>query len=111
VSIAYVRFALEKPALFRIMFREPCDRDNDERVAATAAVSQYVRGIVERSFPQADPEALATAIWALVHGLAFLYLDGKLDASTPTVVAERVTAAVEVLLTASSNGERSAYVE
>src|ERR1700736_2529327 len=55
VAIAYVQFALERPALFRIMFGEPCDRDNDERAAATAAVSLYVRGIVERTFPQADP--------------------------------------------------------
>jgi AcrR family transcriptional regulator len=101
VAIAYVQFALERPALFRIMFGEPCDRDNDERIAATAAVSLYVRGIVERSFPQADPEALATAIWALVHGLAFLHLDGKLDAPTPMVVAERVTAAIQALLTAA----------
>jgi AcrR family transcriptional regulator len=111
VAIAYVQFALERPALFRIMFEEPCDRDNDERVAATAVVSLYVRGIVERSFPQADAEALATAIWALVHGLAFLHLDGKLDAPTPAAVAERVTAAIRALLTASSVGEHSAYVE
>lgn len=110
VAVAYVQFALERPALFRIMFGEPCDRDNDERVAATAAVSLYVRGIVERSFPQADPEALATAIWALVHGLAFLHLDGKLDAPTPTVVAERVTAAIQALLTTSGIGERLADV-
>ncbi len=108
VAIAYVQFALERPALFRIMFGAACDRDNDERIAATAAVSLYVRGIVERSFPQAEPEALATAIWALVHGLAFLHLDGKLDSPTPTVVAERVTAAIQALLTASSIGERSA---
>src|SRR5258705_5554414 len=47
VAIAYVQFALERPALFRIMFSEPCDRDNAERAAATAAVSLYVRGIVE----------------------------------------------------------------
>src|SRR3979409_1154141 len=89
VAIAYVQFALERPALFRIMFGAPCDRDNDERVAATAAVSGYVRAIVERTFPQGDTEALATAVWALVHGLAFLHLDGKLDASTPSVAAER----------------------
>jgi AcrR family transcriptional regulator len=100
VAIAYVQFALERPALFRIMFGEPCDRDNEERLAATAAVSQYVRAIAERSFPQADPDALATAIWALVHGLAFLHLDGKLDAPTPSVVAERVTAAIQGLLAA-----------
>jgi AcrR family transcriptional regulator len=101
VAIAYVQFALERPALFRIMFGEPCDRDNDERVAATAAVSQYVHAIVERTFPQADTEALATAVWALVHGLAFLHLDGKLDASTPSVMAEQITAAINALLTAT----------
>jgi AcrR family transcriptional regulator len=108
VATAYVQFALERPALFRIMFGEPCDRDNDERVAATAAVSQYLRAIVERTFPQADAQALATAIWALVHGLAFLHLDGKLDAAAPTVVAERITAAIRALLTATNLGPGSA---
>jgi AcrR family transcriptional regulator len=103
VATAYVQFALERPALFRIMFGEPCDRDNDERVAATAAVSQYLRAIVERTFPQADTYALATAIWALVHGLAFLHLDGKLDAPNPTVVADRITAAIHALLTATTS--------
>jgi AcrR family transcriptional regulator len=100
VAIAYVQFALERPALFRIMFSEPCDRDNDERVAATAAVSLYVRGIVERSFPAADADALATGIWALVHGLAFLHLDGKLN-RTPSVVADRVRGAIQALLAAT----------
>jgi AcrR family transcriptional regulator len=104
VAVAYVQFALQRPALFRIMFGEPCDRDDDERVAATAAVSLYVRGIVEGVFPDADAEALATAIWALVHGLAFLHLDGKLDAANPTAVAERVTVAIHALLTATSLG-------
>jgi AcrR family transcriptional regulator len=108
VAIAYVQFALERPALFRIMFGEPCDRDNDERVAATAAVSAYVRSIAQRTFPQADAEALATAIWALVHGLAFLYLDGKLDAPTPSAVADRVTAAIQALLTATRADARAA---
>jgi AcrR family transcriptional regulator len=104
VAIAYVQFALERAGLFRIMFGEPCNRDDDERVAAASAVSAYVRSIAQRTFPQADAEALATAIWALVHGLAFLYLDGKLDAPTPTAVAERVAAAVQALLTATNIG-------
>jgi AcrR family transcriptional regulator len=102
VAIAYVQFALERPALFRIMFGEPCDRDNDERAAATAAVSLYVRAIAERTFPQADPDALATALWALVHGLAFLYLDRKLDAASPSAVADRISAAIQALLTAAT---------
>ena len=101
VAVAYVQFALERPALFRIMFGEPCDRDNSQRVAATAAVSEYVGAIVRQSFPGADEEAMSTAVWGLVHGLAFLHLDGKLDASTPEVVANRVRAAVNAVLTAS----------
>lgn len=101
VAVAYVQFAIERPALFRLMFGEPCDRDNDERIAETAAVALYLRGIVGRVFPGADVEAMATATWALVHGLAFLHLDGKLDASTPSAVADRVTAAIDALLSAT----------
>src|SRR3979409_187760 len=59
VAIAYVQFALGRPALFRIMFGEPCDRDNDERVAATAAVWLYVRSIVERNLPEGAAAPLA----------------------------------------------------
>ncbi|MFI9123110.1 TetR/AcrR family transcriptional regulator [Streptomyces bikiniensis] len=98
VAVAYVRFALEHPALFRAMFAEPCDPTSEERVAATAAISEYVRGIVRDAFPGVeDTDALATAVWALVHGLAFLHLDGKLDTSTPEVVADRVRASVSAL--------------
>jgi AcrR family transcriptional regulator len=103
VAVAYVRFAIERPALFRIMFSEPCDRDNDERVAATAAVTLYLREIVARAFPDSDPEALAPAIWALVHGLAFLHLDGKLDATDPAAVDERVRGAVAAILGMSTS--------
>jgi hypothetical protein len=49
---------------------------------------------------------MATAIWALVHGLAFLHLDGKLDAHSPAVVADQVSAAVQVVVTATSTGGR-----
>ncbi|MFF2216994.1 TetR/AcrR family transcriptional regulator [Streptomyces antibioticus] len=102
VAVAYVRFALDHPALFRAMFAEPCDPTSEERVAATAAISQYVQGIVRDAFPGAgDTEALATTVWALVHGLAFLHLDGKLDTSTPEAVAAQVRSSVFALFAAS----------
>ncbi|MBF9066616.1 TetR/AcrR family transcriptional regulator [Streptacidiphilus fuscans] len=101
VGVAYVRFALERPALFRVMFAEPCDPTDEERVAATAAITQYVRDLVHGVFPGSDPEALSTAVWALVHGLAFLLLDGKLDSSAPETVANHVHGAVQALLAAS----------
>ncbi|MGW1840543.1 TetR/AcrR family transcriptional regulator [Streptomyces sp. NPDC002067] len=102
VAVAYVRFAIEHPALFRAMFAEPCDPDNEERVLATTVITEYVLDIVRRAFPAAEPvDALATAVWALVHGLAFLHLDGKLDTSTPEIVAGQVGAAVHAMLSAS----------
>ncbi|MFJ9398460.1 TetR/AcrR family transcriptional regulator [Streptomyces californicus] len=101
VAVAYVRFALEHPALFRAMFAEPCDPTSEERVAATEAISAYVRTIVGAAFPGVDAEALSTTVWALVHGLAFLHLDGKLDSSSPETVAAQVTSAVHALLGAA----------
>ncbi|MER6773356.1 TetR/AcrR family transcriptional regulator [Streptomyces bacillaris] len=101
VAVAYVRFALEHPALFRAMFAEPCDPTSEERVAATEAISAYVRTIVHATFPDVDADALSTTVWALVHGLAFLHLDGKLDSSTPEVVAAQVGGAVHALFDAS----------
>ncbi|MFJ4840609.1 TetR/AcrR family transcriptional regulator [Streptomyces sp. NPDC088746] len=102
VAVVYVQFALEHPALFRAMFAEPCDPTSEERVAATAVISEYVQRIVRDAFPGADDAgALPTTVWALVHGLAFLHLDGKLDSSSPAVVAEQVRAAVFALFSVS----------
>ncbi|MFG3039264.1 TetR/AcrR family transcriptional regulator [Streptomyces sp. NPDC048330] len=102
VAVAYVRFALDHPALFRAMFAEPCDPTSEERVAATEAISQYVQGIVRDAFPGAgETTALSTTVWALVHGLAFLHLDGKLDASTPEVVSDQVRSSVFALFAVS----------
>jgi AcrR family transcriptional regulator len=101
IGIAYVEFALRRPALFQLMFGAPCDRENAERVAATMAVGELVRGGVRASFPDSDVEAMSNAVWSLVHGLAFLHLDGKLDASQPVAVSDRVGAAIRTILTAS----------
>jgi len=43
---------------------------------------------------------MATASWALVHGLALLHLDGKFDAPTPSAVADRVAAVLKTFLLA-----------
>ncbi|MFF0428339.1 TetR/AcrR family transcriptional regulator [Streptomyces sp. NPDC021012] len=103
VAVVYVRFALDHPALFRAMFAEPCDPTDEERVAATEVILEYVRRMVRDAFPGTDEAgALPTTVWALVHGLAFLHLDGKLDASSPEVVATQVRAAVHALFTATS---------
>lgn len=102
IGVAYVRFALEHPALFRVMFAEPCDPGSPERVAATEAINAYLHDIVRKALPNADTAPMATTLWALVHGLAFLHLDGKLDASDPRTVAATVARAAATLLGADA---------
>ncbi|MEU8900349.1 TetR/AcrR family transcriptional regulator [Nocardia sp. NPDC048505] len=99
VAKAYVRFALSRPGMFRVMFADPAIPERD---AAAAAIRDYVEMIVQQAFPESEPEPLAAAVWALVHGLAFLHLDGKLDASAPEVVARQVESAAAAMLAATA---------
>lgn len=78
-GVAYVDFALRRPALFRLMFGQPCDDRSDERVLAARELQDLLAESVRSVYPGADVESLATALWATVHGLAFLHLDGKLS--------------------------------
>jgi hypothetical protein len=57
-----------------------------------------MRAVVERLFPRSDPDALAIAFWARVHGLAFLHLDGKLDGGSTAAMKDRVGAAIHAAL-------------
>jgi len=83
---AYVRFALENPWHYRMMFAggfdpnatdpEHVEEDVDAfQVLVDALVEQQERGLVRRD----DPQALAHFIWAVVHGIAMLALDGPLQ--------------------------------
>ncbi|UUW89918.1 TetR/AcrR family transcriptional regulator [Pimelobacter simplex] len=92
-GVAYVAFALRRPALFRLMFGNPCDDADDERVRAAAELNELLAQALAQVVPGADAAALADAGWGLAHGLACLYLDGKLAATGPDEVAARVRAA------------------
>lgn len=92
-AVTYVAFALRRPALFRVMFGKPCDDADDERVKAADALHELLADALHHVFPKADASALASAGWGLAHGLACLYLDGKLQAASDDEVAERVRGA------------------
>lgn len=98
IAVAYVQFALTRPGLFRVMFAEGCDRTDPDRVAAVAAITGHVKAIAQQVVPAVDAEPLSTAMWALVHGLAFLYLDGKFDSSSADEVAHKVRTAVSAIV-------------
>lgn len=88
-GVAYVSFACDDPALFRLMFGAARPRSHPElRVAADAAYAVLVRRVAGFS-PEAERDDLALACWSVVHGLASLLVDGQLrQLASP---AERVT--------------------
>jgi AcrR family transcriptional regulator len=79
-AAAYVNFALDQPGVFRIMFRpEVCDPARFSAVQASGARARdeldRLSGIVHGENAHAT---MATILWAHVHGLAGLLLDGPL---------------------------------
>ena len=84
-GMTYVRFAVENPARFRLMFgREVADRDSHAplRQAAEESFGMLVAGIEEGQkaglIRDGDPRELSMAAWSMVHGLSALLMDGQL---------------------------------
>jgi AcrR family transcriptional regulator len=90
MGAAYVRFALEHPQRFRLMFGGalPMARHPSLRAAAQDAYGALKKAM--QALPQ--PDVAAAAAWSIVHGLSHLMLDGHLP---PTAdLAQRVLGAV-----------------
>jgi AcrR family transcriptional regulator len=80
VGLAYIAFAVEKPALFRAMWREEAIYSNDEHYVATAnELSMHLKGGFADTIEDEDPTSLSSQellAWSSVHGLANLLVDG-----------------------------------
>ncbi len=94
---AYVRFACDEPALYRLMFGPFLRRFEDHaglKAAMAAARAAFTRAIAA-AVPNADEptrQDVALAAWSLSHGLASLLVDGRLTgiAAQPEALAERL---------------------
>ncbi|WP_164234473.1 TetR/AcrR family transcriptional regulator [Microbacterium hydrocarbonoxydans] len=102
LAVAYVGFALRRPALFRVMFGNACDEGSEERVRAATEIHDLLRAAASQVFPGADADAVASAGWALAHGMAYLHMDGKLAARSPEDVANHVRGAFTAIVGASA---------
>jgi AcrR family transcriptional regulator len=97
-ALAYVRFAIEHPGHYRVMFdKSLLDPSNRELAAAEAAAgAELSRGVA--SLPdqhaQADPAGAQLAAWSLVHGFSMLWLDDAVNAGVkagdPMATVERI---------------------
>jgi len=86
IGEAYVRFARENPAAYRLMFdlAQPAEAAYPELATAAAraraAMSDYVRELVDAGVLVGDPVALGYVFWAAIHGLIVLDLVGRIPA-------------------------------
>ncbi|WP_017597163.1 TetR/AcrR family transcriptional regulator [Nocardiopsis lucentensis] len=84
-GVEYVRFAVEHPAHFQVMFAPTLlDEDDAElRAARSAAFAELTTGAdsVAGGPAGGDKPSAVVAGWSIVHGIATLALTGNLDAS------------------------------
>jgi len=78
MAFAYVRFALEQPALFRLMFSSELHpyRDLDLREQADAAYATIAVAAARED--KSAPGEVAVMCWSFVHGLAMLVLEEQI---------------------------------
>jgi AcrR family transcriptional regulator len=86
MGMAYVRFALSNPSHYRVMFgstRLGDLRDPELVEEASGAFQALVDALVvlqrDRLVRREDPLQVARFVWAIVHGIAMLAIDGQLE--------------------------------
>ncbi|WP_116246100.1 TetR/AcrR family transcriptional regulator [Nocardiopsis sp. FIRDI 009] len=85
-GVEYVRFAVEHPAHFQVMFAPALLTEDDAeleaaRSAAFAELTTGVDSVADDVLAAEDRPSAVVAGWSIVHGIATLALTGNLDAS------------------------------
>jgi len=94
-GLAYVEFADQNPGLFRLMFGPIlAERAKYPKLqAATEGVEALLLGgVADLDQRPLDANRAAMAAWGLVHGLAYLVVDGFIPAGRATGLAEEILA-------------------
>lgn len=92
LGAAYVRFGLERPLHYRLMFMERCEfleREPPSGYERPIDSFGFLRRSVEECvdagiFPERDPLALAMQFWCIVHGVASMAIATPYLAETDT---------------------------
>jgi hypothetical protein len=97
-AVAYVGFALAKPALFRLMFGARRLGQHPDLAEKGEAAYRVLSRRVAAESPEDVREARVLGCWSLVHGLALLFLDGKVGENKAVPDAEITRRVAEVML-------------
>jgi AcrR family transcriptional regulator len=103
IGRGYVRFAIGHPAHFEVMFRlDALNRDDPRFTAASETAYGLLLATVERCRAEdrlrgRPPELVAVSAWSMVHGLAALWISGRLAERISEQDPRRLAAAVSGL--------------
>ena len=109
---AYVAFAVEETAVFRLMFGQQPSLKKAEHVlgAAHACFSKLIGQVAlycNRNKVRGDTQQIALRLWTFVHGAASLLIDQDYDAIAPNIdVNQLIASATPGLLAASPRHSR-----
>jgi AcrR family transcriptional regulator len=91
MGLVYIRFAVANPSHYRVMFGgfvkgHPDPELVEEATGAFQALVDAIAALQQAgTFRGDDPRQLARVIWALVHGVAMLAIDGQIEHQGATV--------------------------
>jgi len=122
IAIEYVRFALEYPAEYRVMFgREGAELERTDASAAlndaSYAVMRLLQGGIEEmqkagAIRRGSSAVMALTAWGLVHGIVMLVLDGQgartrgVSDVSPEQLVEQATSLLMVGMAAPAGSSR-----
>lgn len=96
---AYIRFALEDPTAYKLMF-DLSQNDSKYPQLAKAAeraqrtLTRHIKPLVEQGLLVGDPGLIGHVFWTVLHGALMLKFAGKLDRNFRAVIAEAFRALV-----------------
>lgn len=105
-GMAYVQFALDHAAHYRVMFGAYGATSAQQHPALAEAAMQALLVLVNSIIAgqqvgvirKEDPQQLAWAAWALVHGLAMLLMDNQIAMTDPQAITALSTFITQTLI-------------
>jgi AcrR family transcriptional regulator len=96
---AYIRFALDDPASYKLMFDLTQDDADYPELAkagerARHTLTRHIHPLVEQGLLAGDPDIIGHVFWAMLHGALMLKFAGKLDRNFRAVLDEAFRALI-----------------